>query len=98
MIVCAKTKAGLDIAGYIEAYRASYIAQFDAANPDDLVFPVPSPAGRRLWSSGEFLGAFRGVLSEMKTAAEPWGHRRGYGGQYGYQRRLRTGMDITPWH
>ena len=76
----------------------SYIAQCGAANPDDLVFPVPSPGGRRLGSSGEFLGAFRGLLSEMKTAAEPWGHRRGYGGQYGYQRRLRTGMDITPWH
>ena len=72
VIICCITKAGLDIQGLLEVYRGLYVAKFGAADPDDLVFPAAREGGLRgLWTTGEFLGAMRAALSDLKAQNEP---------------------------
>ena len=72
VVVCCVTKAGLDIAGHIRAYRAVYVTTFGAAHPDDLVFPSTRADGSRcMWPTSDYLSDLRAVLSEMQALNEP---------------------------
>ena len=72
VIVCCVTKAGLDIAGYLLAYKALYVETFGSAHPDDLVFPSTRADGARcVWTTGDFLVDLRAILSAMQALNEP---------------------------
>ena len=72
VVGCCVTKAGLDIAGYIRAYKAVYVSTFGAAHPDDLVFSSTHADDTRcVWPTGNFLIDLRAVLSEMQALNEP---------------------------